>query len=449
MIKSLVKKNRSKLMHRLCDGLIFVASQNEILRNGDVHFHFRQSSSFLYLTGIAEPGYALLLDPSKKKSWLFVPDLSEHHQIWQGPQHTTKSAKNYFGTDEAAYMSQLPKVLKKLHSARKEIFTHSEAKHYLQQCGIKKCNTKKLELILNQLRLFKEPEEIQLMKHANEISHQAHVSAMQEIKPGDFEYQTQATLESNFIKHGAFHWAYYPIVAAGKNAAYLHYHANNSQCKAGDLVLIDAGCEWQGYAADVTRTFPVSGKFTKKQAEIYNIVLKAQEECIKLVKPGVKLMEIHQHSAYVILEGLVELGLIKKFPVAELYNNNVHRLFYPHGVGHLLGLDVHDVGAKPLRRKQNGKSLRSPITLAENMVITIEPGLYFIAAYFDSKSYRKKNEKYINWKTADEYRDVGGVRIEDDILVTKSGHTNLTSTPKTIELIQNIMNSKNRKKCQG
>ncbi|OVE82443.1 hypothetical protein BVY03_00955 [bacterium K02(2017)] len=264
---------------------------------------------------------------------------------------------------------------------------------------------------------------------------------MKSIKSGMTENQAQAILESELLKDGAKHTAYGSIVASGKNGAILHYHENNSKLKNKDLLLIDAGCEWEGYASDITRTFPVSGKFTSKQKEIYNIVLKTQKECIKMIKPGVTMYDIHFTACRLIQNGLVELGIIKKLDESDLFDKKAYSIFFPHGIGHLIGLDVHDVGAKPSKnKKRKAKNLRAQLKLEKDMCITIEPGIYFIEAYFDSKEHRKKTSSYINWNIADKYRDVGGIRIEDDLIVTAKGSKNLTKVPKEINAIERLMN---------
>lgn len=308
----------------------------------------------------------------------------------------------------------------------------------LRKFGVtKKANLKKLGQTLNQARLFKDAHEIKLMQAANDISKLGHIAAMKAVRPGLYEYQIQAEMQREFLKHGAKFCAYGSIVATGVNGAILHYHDNDALIKPGELMLIDAACEWDGYAADITRTFPVNGRFSKKQAEIYDIVLKAQNTCIDMIKPDVDFYDVHRQSARSIIEGLSELGFFKTSNLDELLKNDVHRIFYPHGIGHLLGIDVHDVGAP--KRKLKVKHLRAAIVLKANMAVTIEPGIYFIEAYFNSAKVRAKYKKWINWNVADAYADVGGIRIEDDIVVTAKGHLNLTTVPKDRKEIEKLM----------
>ena len=442
---NLYQNNRKKLMGLLTDGLILVVSSEEKQRNSDVDYRFRQDSDFLYLTNITSPGYALILDPKSKKSHLVIPDISQLHQIWVGKQLTTQDAKKMFGVDTVHYAADVAKLLPTLLKKYKKIHALPSGLKWLQsqKCrftGKKDSDT--LRVTLNEMRVRKSAAEIELLKIANRISNQAHIEAMTGIRTQMHEYQVQAILEKTFLDNGASHMAYPSIVATGKNAAILHYHDNNMPLESNDLLLIDAGCEWNGYAADITRTFPVSGKFTSEQRDIYQIVLDAQKECIALIRPGVAMLDLHNHACRSMTQGLMRLGILHDHDIDDIIKSEAHTIFFPHGIGHLLGLDVHDVGAKdpkakPIKNKP--KTLRASRTLEPGFVVTIEPGIYFIAAHFESKATRKKFAKFINWTRADSYRSVGGIRIEDDILVTAKGHENLTETPKEISDIENLM----------
>lgn len=438
---SLYQKNRQRLMQVHKDGLIVLTAAKEILRNGDVNYRYRQDSYFLYLTGITKPHHSLILDPKSKKSHLFIPDLNDHHRIWVGKQLTTREAKKLYKFDYVHYNSERVPFLKKIARKYRHLYTLSSARKIIKKPPSNlNHNKNKLKLSLDKLRLYKTPEEIKMIQKANKISHHGHIAAMKSTRPGIYEFQIQSEMEQKFLKSGAFHLAYDSIVASGQNAATLHYVDNNSKCQSGRLLLIDAGCEWLGYASDISRTLPVSGKFSKKQKDIYDIVIKTQKACIRMVKPGVSLLDIHEQSGKLILQGLMDIGILEKGDVNKYYKKEVHRIFYPHGVGHLLGLDVHDVGpGKKKYYRKSAKNLRSVLTLDANMVITIEPGIYFISAFFDSQATRKKYKNYVNWRKADAYRSIGGIRIEDDILVTKKGYENLTTVPKEIKDIERIM----------
>lgn len=432
-------------MKALPDGLIFLKAADEKLRNGDVCYFFRQNSDFLYLTGITHPGYSLLLDPKAKASHLFIPDLSDLHRIWVGRQLSKAQAKKLHGATHVHFVSEMKAVCQTLKKKYRKLYTLKKRTHALPESlhKLKKDDTK-LRLALDSLRVIKSPLEVNLMRRANDISKKGHVAAIKNVKVGLAEYQLQAILEKEFRDAGATHNAYSSIVASGPNAATLHYHDNSAFCQKSDLVLIDAAAEWHGYAADVTRAFPVSGRFSQTQKDIYAIVLKTQKDCIRMVRPGLSMIDLHKRSCEIITEGLQKTGIIKKFPVAELLKKEVHRVFYPHGVGHLLGLDVHDVGpieyqSGKIKKQKKPKNLRTTRILKVGNVITVEPGIYFIEAFFDSPEARKKYAPYIDWKIAERYRAVGGIRIEDDILVTQTGHQNLTTVPKEIAEIEKLM----------
>src|SRR3989338_3187669 len=270
IMKNFYARNRRRLAQKLKDGLIVLTSSAETMRNSDVNHLFRQDSDFLYLSGIEDPHHCLLIDPKTKKSSLFIPDIHLLHQVWEGKQLTTKEAKKKYGFDFVFYRCDFKKIFSKLKKPYHKIYSFKQ-----------KINNEKLRQVLNELRVRKSKEEIVLIKKANHISAVGHTTAMKNIRPEISEYEVQAFLETPFLAHGAKHHAYPSIVAAGRNAAVLHYHNNDAKCRSTDLILIDAGCEIKGYASDITRTFPVNGKFSKKQKEIYKIVLTTQKKCIQ------------------------------------------------------------------------------------------------------------------------------------------------------------------------
>jgi len=269
--------------------------------------------------------------------------------------------------------------------------------------------------IVHEMRVIKSAEEIELMQRAADIAAEAHCEAMKRARAGMKEYQVEALIEQIFRERGASAPAYTSIVGAGPNATVLHYINNDGELHDGDLLLIDAGAEYQGYASDITRTFPISGRFSKAQREIYDLVLKAQMECVEMVRPGVTHDQLKQHSVEVLTEGMVELGLLQGNP-AELIKEKKHEQFYMHGLGHMLGIDVHDVG-----RYYYGQESRA---LQPGVVMTVEPGLYISLATKDIP------EQYLGI----------GVRIEDDVLCTVNGPRVLTNkVPKQAEEIEELM----------
>ena len=437
----------------LFNGLICFVGNNYVRRNSDVDYPFRQDSNFLYLTGIEEPGYAFILIPKTHEYLLFIPKVDNKHRVWMGDVPDLAESKKLYAADRVFYMDEFEHQ-KDLLSKRHHCHPEPKARDLSLE----------LQCALAELRFIKSKVELKLMKKAAQISAKAHKLAQKYAKPGLYEYQVQAKLEQVMLEEGARLTAYPSIVGAGTNSAILHYHANSAKLKKGDLLLIDAGAEIHGYASDITRTFPVSGKWTSKQKDIYNIVLKAQKKSIEVVKVGVQFSEIHRVSALTILGGLIDLGLLVGRS-EDLFERGVDRLFYPHGVGHSLGLDVHDVvpairdianviparsqiksgtrdriprhgnpGAAILSSQRhvlrsfseaeklgsNTSLLRLNRVLEENVVVTIEPGIYFISALLQDSQNRKKFKDCVQWSRVDKYLNFGGIRIEDDVVVTRT-----------------------------
>lgn len=298
--------------------------------------------------------------------------------------------------------------------------------------------------ILVECRVFKSDEEANVLRTAARISSEAHIAVMQNIKPGLMEYQIEALFKFHCHLLGGKDVAYACICASGRDAATLHYQDNDKVQKDGTLVLADMGCKFQGYCADITCTYPVNGKFTKKQKEIYDAVLDATLTVEKTMKPGIKWEDMHLLAEKIIVEHLIKLGLVKDAPWEELKENRIGAIFFPHGLGHLLGLAVHDCGGYmkglPERIMQPGlKSLRTRRTLDKGMCITVEPGLYFIETLLEQAYKDETKSKYLVKEKIDEYMEVGGVRIEDDVIVTDDGIENFTVVPRTTEEIEKCM----------
>lgn len=424
--------HRKALMKRLSDGLILLSGGREVPRNYDVNYSFRQGSDFLWLTGVEEPGCALLLDPKRKTTTLFMPRIDDHHRVWEGHVPSPAEARKLFGVPRVAYLDELPKALKAAARGRRVFTNPATLKAFPRTLKGVKADSKNLADALEDLRTLKDAGELVFMRRANEVSGAAHVAVMREAKAGMREYQVQALFDSACLSAGLKHLAYPSIVAAGANGAVLHYRKNNSVLKEGQLLLIDAGAEHRGYAADITRTFPVSKKFTRRQADVYDIVLATQKALIDAARPGLNSAQWQVLSMRLIAEGLRDLGLMKGSTDA-LVETGAVRLFYPHGIGHLLGLDVHDgLGGK--RRKLPNPTkvpVRFVAKLEAGMAITAEPGIYFIEALLTSKTQRDKHKAHVDFAKAQSWLDFGGVRIEDDVVVRASGAPlNLTDVPK-------------------
>jgi Xaa-Pro aminopeptidase len=426
-------KRRAALMRSVGpDSIIIVPSASEILRNGDAVFPFRQQSDFYYLTGFNEPEAVLVLAPKRKEGEfvLFNRVRDRDHEIWDGPRAGQEGARKQFGADAAFPIKKFLSMLPALLAGRKSIYYPlglNKAFDATLLRAVSKVKTKvrtglqapegmlDISPILHEMRIIKSRAEIDVMQKAVDITAEAHEKAMKVCRPGMYEYELEAELSHTFYRHGARSPAYNSIVGAGANTCVLHYIFNDQKIKNGDLVLIDAGAEYKNYAADITRTFPANGKFSAEQKAIYELVLKAQLAAIKSIKPGAVWTKAQDIIVNIITKGLVELGLLKG-NVAALIKKQAYMPFYMHRSGHFLGLDVHDAGSY---RKNNAWRSLKP-----GMVLTVEPGIYISS---DIPGVPKR------WHNI-------GVRIEDNVLVTKSGCKVLSQQiPKTVKDIEAVM----------
>ena len=410
-------------------GVAIVRSLPERLRNGDALYAFRQHSDLVYLTGFLEPDTTLVLRPGAEteRVIMFVRPRDPEMETWDGRRAGLEGAQHVYGADVAYPAAELPAKLQELIANCDDLYFSlglDEQMDHLVATAINKL--RKLEkrgkrppravvdprLALHELRLHKRPEELVAMRKAADISIEAHLAAMKVGKPGAFEHELEAVINYTFRRRGGLGPGYTTIVGAGDNATILHYIENKCAIADGDLVLIDAGCEYEHYTADITRTWPANGTFTAIQKRVYQIVLDCQIEAIELVKPGVTLDEIHNHCVRRLTEGMIALGLLGG-SADDRIADSTYRKFYMHGTSHWLGLDVHDAGAY----MRDGKAR----PLAAGMVITVEPGLYIAADAPD---------------VPPELRGIG-IRIEDDVLVTPTGYDVLTAAcPKKIEDIE-------------
>ena len=427
------KKRRKQLMQRIGKGNIaLLASSATKIRNRDVHYPFRQDSDFYYLTGFSEPDALAVFIPGREQGEyiLFCREFDPTKALWEGAHAGLEGATKHYQADDAFPIDDLDEILPGMLENKQKVFypmgRDSELDHRLldwinhirgqSRSGIiAPGELVSLEHTLHEMRLFKSPEEIKLMRRAAEVSAHGHIKAMQRCKAGLYEYQIEADLVHHFMQEGLRSLAYPSIVAGGKNACVLHYTGNTDKLKNGDLLLIDAGAECDHYAADITRTFPVSGQFSEPQKQLYQLVLDAQTAAIEQIKPGTPWNNAHDASVEVLTKGLVTLGLLEG-KVKTLIKKEKFKQFYMHRIGHWLGMDVHDVGDYKVDQKWR--------LLEPGMVLTVEPGLYIPA----------------DCKTVDEKWRGIGIRIEDDLLVTEHGHEILThSVPKTIPEIEALM----------
>lgn len=425
---------RKKLLSQLDkNSIAIIVAAPEVLRNGDAHYRYRQSSDFYYLTGLEEPEAVAIFAPGSDQGdfILFNRVKDKSKEQWDGYIAGQEDACAVYGADKAFPIADIRAQLPRLMLGRTKIYYDLGKPHFDDvvvsamtslrrqvRTGVKApTDIISIDALVHEQRLIKSDFEVEQMRHAVNASVVGHKKAMQLCRPGLFEYHLAAEIHYEFQKHGCLNPAYSSIVGAGKNACVLHYISNNSELKDGDLVLIDAGAEYNNYAADITRSFPVNGQYSEEQKLIYELVLRSQKAALEKAKAGACWTAMQTSIIQVLTEGLVELGILKGNP-KELIEQKAYLPFYMHNSGHWIGLDVHDVGTY----KVNGDWRK----LAAGMVITIEPGLYI------SANMPGVDEKWWNI----------GVRIEDDVLITESGNDVLSKDlPKELADIEALMNS--------
>ena len=426
-------RRRKKLMGMMDrHSIAIVPGAREVTRSRDTEYPFRQNSDLFYLTGFEEPDAVLVLIPGRRQGQvvLFCRERDPEMELWNGYRVGPEGAVAYLGVDDAFPIDDLDEILPGLIEGTQRIYYSmghddvfdqrvmgwvNQIRRLVRTGAAPPADFTDLAFLLHEQRLIKSAAEIRVMRRAGEISAEAHTRAMRECQPGRYEYHLEASIQHTFAEYGARFPAYSSIVGSGPNACILHYTENNARMRSGDLVLIDAGCEFQGYAADITRTFPVNGRFTAEQRAIYDLVLAAQRAAIAKVKPGNTWNQPHDATVRVITRGLIKLGLLKGSE-RDLIKAEAYRDFYMHRAGHWLGLDVHDVGDYRV-----GGRWRQ---LEPGMVLTIEPGIYIA------------ND---NSRVAKRWRGIG-VRIEDDVVVTDTGCDVLTAdVPKRAEDIEALM----------
>jgi len=425
-------RRRKRLMSIMGKNTIaIIPSAKEMTRSRDTEFQFRQDSDFHYLSGFNEPDSVLVLIPGRKQGdyIIFNRERDPVKETWHGRRQGQEGVVKNFKAADAFPIADMDEIIPGMLENRSRIYyAIGENKDFDDQV-LGWLNTLRVQMKgtdpqgeiidirhhLHDLRLYKSRSEISLMKKAGKISSEAHKRGMQKTRPGVYEYNIEAEIQHEFARNGARFPAYNSIVASGENACILHYVENTDKLKDGDLLLVDAGCEYEYYAADISRTWPVNGKFSPIQRTIYDWVLKAQIAAIETIKPGANWSAPHEAAVKVLTKGLMEMGILKG-RLATLIKNEAYKPYYMHKTGHWLGLDVHDVGDYQVGG--------APRVLEPGMVMTVEPALYF-----------SENDKSVVKK----FRGIG-VRIEDDILVTKDGYQNLTAdVPKDADEIEALM----------
>jgi Xaa-Pro aminopeptidase len=427
---SLYADRRNRLISQMQRGIAVIPTAPEACRNGDAHYPYRFDSYFHYLTGFDEPEAVLvLIAGSAPQSILFCRAKDMEREIWDGFRHGPDGAKEKFGFDSAFPITKLDDTLTTLMGNQPALFHPLGAQAQWDdrilalrarvqaqvRNGIAAPNEiHDIRMLLDEMRLIKDSDELAIMRRSASISAAAHIRAMRATRPGKMEYEIEAELLHEFRKNGAQAPAYTSIVAGGANACVLHYINNNTQLQDGELLLIDAACEIDGYAADITRTFPINGRFNGAQKDIYELVLTAQAAAIAAARPGSHWNEPHDAAVRVLAQGFIDLKLCSGSIDAMLENGSYKR-FYMHRTGHWLGMDVHDVGAYKL--DNNWRSLQP------GMVLTVEPGCYIRPAEDVPQAF---------WNI--------GIRIEDDVAITAQGCEVLTeAVPKTVSAIEDLM----------
>jgi Xaa-Pro aminopeptidase len=428
----MIRPQLEEFMRRMDQkSVAIIPAAREATRSNDTQYRFRQDSDFYYLTGFEEPeAIAVIAPTSEHKYTLFVRPRDPEQEIWVGRRAGVEGAKSEFGAQESFPIAEFEEKLQDILDGAEKLYYRLGVNTDLDAAIIRKIaqmralNRKPIHpprtiidpaTIVHEMRVLKSPEEIELMQRAADIAAEAHVEAMKAVRPGMKEYEVEALIEQIFRRQGAVGPSYTSIVGAGANATVLHYINNDGELRDGELLLVDAGAEYKGYASDITRTFPINGRYSKAQREIYDLVLETQMSCVEMVRPGVTHDELKTHSVEMLTEGMVKLGLLKGEP-AELIKEEKYKQFYMHGLGHLLGIDVHDVGIYYYDKQSRA--------LEPGVVMTVEPGIYVAP---DTKDIP---EQYLGI----------GVRIEDDVLCTANGPRVLTAkVPKQADQIEALM----------
>lgn len=429
--KNIYLNRRKQLAKLMGEGVAIISNGSETIRNSDVHYKFRENSYFYYLTGFNEPEAIVLIFAKPFHSIIFVKEKNPLKETWEGYLYGPKKAKEIFLFNEAFTINSFDKHLTQALCDQKQIFCLEEQESMLLQItqafkkiqksrrhgGVLPEQIKVLNKPLDTMRLIKKPDEISIIRKACQISAESHVQVMRNIRPGLNEYHVESELQYGFSQRGAANVAYPSIVASGSNACTLHYNENNKPLKSGDLILIDAGCEYENYASDITRTYPINGKFSPEQKAVYEVVLEAQKKAIDAARKNQSFNAPHNIAIKILSQGLKDLGILKN-SLDTIIEKKEYEQFYMHRTSHWMGLDVHDVGDYYSKNKQ-------PVKLENGNIITVEPGLYF----------SKKS------KAPSRFKGIG-IRIEDDVLINNSDPEVLTKNcPKEIKELENIIGS--------
>ncbi len=456
--KEIYKRRRDELKKLIHSGIaIILGNENTAYNYPANEYRFRQDSNFLYFFGINKPHFIGVIDFDEKKDFILGNDFEIDDIIWMGPQPSVSELAEYVGVENTAPYNEIYHIIDaaKAQGRKIHIVPPYRGEHILFYQEVLKDNyenyiSEELIKAIVSLREVKQEEEIKEIEKAIEIGYEMHLSAMRMCKPGEHEQQIAAKVESVPLAYGGY--ISFPVILT-QHGETLHNHLHNKVLTKGNLMLTDAGAETpMGYASDFTRTVPVSGKFDERQKNIYSIVLAANKKVVELSRPGVRYLDMHLEASRVIASGLKDLGLMKG-NVEEAVAEGAHALFFPHGLGHMMGLDVHDMEGlgedyvgyddNVKRSTQFGLAyLRMAKELKPGFVITDEPGIYFIPSLIDLWKKENKFTQFINYQEVEKYKDFGGIRIEDDLLITNDGCKVLGKhIPKEIAELERVMNN--------
>ncbi|PWY93356.1 putative Xaa-Pro aminopeptidase pepP [Aspergillus sclerotioniger CBS 115572] len=429
-------------------GIIYLEAQKtRLIEDNDEAMPFRQRRPFFYLSGCPLPDSYLIYNIGADRLTLFIPPIDPEDVIWSGLPLSVTEALRLFDVDQVLHTPEVNATLASIASddeGKSVAFAiEGQVSERTKFNGFFETNTSVLKGVIEDTRVVKDGYEIALLRKANDISAKAHIAAIKASKAATNEREIEAAFIATCIANGGRYQAYHPIVACGQNGATLHYGKNDDYLadpitkQRKSSILIDAGAEYHTYCADITRVFPLSGKFTLETQQIYDIVLQMQTETIAMLNEGVQWENVHAHAHRVAIKGLLKLGILRGFE-DELFDKRISVAFFPHGLGHYLGMDTHDTGGNPNYADKDTmfKYLRVRGRLPAGSVITVEPGIYFcrfiIAPFLESP----ETNKFINTDVLEKYWSVGGVRIEDNVHVTQYGYENLTTAPKAIEEVE-------------
>lgn len=431
-------------------GIIYLEAQKtRLIEDNDEAMPFRQRRPFFYLSGCLLPDSYLVYDTSADKLTLFIPPVDPEEVIWSGLPLSPAEALERYDVDSVLATTDVNKTLASTASAHQgnavAFAIADQVSSDTKFQGFLETNYSVLKGAIERTRVVKDSYEVALLRKANDISAKAHIAAIQASKSATNEREIEGAFIATCIANGAREQSYHPIVACGENGATLHYGRNDDPLRdpatqqSKGSVLIDAGGEYRAYCSDVTRVFPLGGKFATETRQIYEIVLRMQIECIAMLKDDVQWEDVHAHAHRVAIDGLVDLGILRGSK-DELFDKRISVAFFPHGLGHYLGMDTHDTGGNPNYGDKDSmfRYLRVRGRLPAGSVITVEPGIYFCRFIIDPFLKSQELSQYIDANVLERYWSVGGVRIEDNIHVTKEGYENLTTAPKAIEEVEGL-----------